>query len=126
MKESESLKYQAIGEELAEGLRVGASKTKDPKLEPCRCGRPVEVNYIAGLGRGVIEYVSNPFKSSYPTYYIHCPVCNRNLCIRITRGSAVEYRDRARRKLIRKWNAVVRSDIDLIPANTKNVWEVTK
>lgn len=98
--------------------------TKDPKLEPCRCGRPAEVQYIAGLGRGVIEYVSNPFKSSYPTYYIHCLVCNRNLCIRITRGSAVEYRDRARRKLIRKWNAVMRSDIDLIPANTKNVWEV--
>lgn len=99
---------------------------KDPKLKPCKCGRDVEVKYIAGLGRGVIEHVNNPFKSSYPTLYIHCPVCNRNLCIRITRGSAVEYRDRARRKLIRKWNAVMRADIDLIPANTKNVWEVTK
>ena len=126
MKQSESLMCAAIGEELAEGLRVGVSKTKDPKLGPCRCGRPAEVQFIAGLGRGVIEHVSNPFKSSYPTYYIHCPVCNRNLCIRITRGSAVEYRDRARRKLIRKWNAVMRADIDLIPANTKNVWEVTK
>lgn len=126
MKQSESLMCAAIGEELAEGLRVGVSKTKDPKLEPCRCGRLAEVQYIAGLGRGVIEHVSNPFKSNYPTYYIHCPVCNRNLCIRITRGSAVEYRDRARRKLIRKWNAVMRADIDLIPANTKNVWEVTK
>ena len=103
---------------------MGVSKTKDPKLKPCRCGQAVEVGYIAGLGRGVIEYVKNPFKSSYPTYYIHCPVCNRNLCIRITRGSAVEYRDKARRKLIRRWNEAM--DADFIPANTEKLWEVTK
>ena len=98
--------------------------TKDPKLKPCKCGRDVEVKYIAGLGRGVIEHVNNPFKSSYPTLYIHCPVCNRNLCIRITRGSAIEYRDEARRKLIRKWNEAM--ELDLLPANAMNVYEVKK
>lgn len=97
---------------------------KDPKLKPCRCGQAVEVGYIAGLGRGVIEYVNNPFKNSCPTYYIHCPVCNRNLCIRITRGTAVEYRDKVRRKLIRRWNEAM--DADFIPANTEQLWEVTR
>lgn len=98
--------------------------TKEPKFEPCRCGREVEVKYIAGLGRGVIEFVDNPFASSVPTWYIHCPMCNRNLCIRVRRRSTADYRDSCRRKLIRKWNAVMRADIDLIPANTKNIWEV--
>ena len=98
--------------------------TKDPKIKPCKCGREVDIHYIAGLGRGVIEHIKNPFKSSFPTYYIHCPVCNRNLCIRIDRGSAVEYRDKARRKLIRRWNECM--DADYLPANPTQIYEVKK
>lgn len=94
----------------------------DPKIKPCRCGREAEVKYICGLGCGIIEHVQNPFANSYPTYYIHCPVCNRNLCIRITRGSLVEYRDKARRKLIRRWNKAM--EADSIPANADRLYEV--
>ena len=97
---------------------------KDPKLNPCRCGKEAKVEYIAGLGRGVIEYVNNPFKSGFPTYYIHCPVCNRNLCIRLDRGLTAEYRDKCRRKLIRRWNEAMQADS--IPTNTKKVYTVIK
>lgn len=98
--------------------------TREPKLKPCRCGRPAEVKYICGLGRGVIEYSTNPFRSSWPTLYISCPVCRRNLCIRITKGSSIDHRDRAKRKLIKRWNDAM--DADSIPTNTRSVYEVKK
>ena len=96
--------------------------TKDPKLKPCKCGRDAKVEWVAGMGRGVIEYSNNPFASSHPTYYIFCPRCKRNLCIRLTKGSSVEYRDKMRRKLIRQWNGCM--DADYLPANATKIYDV--
>ena len=96
---------------------------REPKLNACRCGSAVEVKYICGLGRGVIEYVDNPFKDSRPVYYIDCPACHRNLRI-VINGRTAWRRDKAKRKLIRRWNEAM--DGDMIPGYSGRYFEVTK
>ena len=75
----------------------------DLKLKKCECGNEVEVKYIAGLGRGILELSKNPFAGGMPTYYICCDKCGKSDFIRL-RMQTVTHRDKCKRDLIKRWN----------------------
>ena len=73
------------------------------ELLPCTCGNPVEIKYVAGLGRGILEFTKNPFASSVPTYYIRCEKCGKAMCVKF-RMMTVAHRNKCKRDLIKRWN----------------------
>ena len=77
--------------------------TMPNELKPCPCGNTVEVKYIAGIGKSLLQYIDNPFASSMPTYYINCDKCGRSMMARLKK-STVEHRDKCKRDLIKAWN----------------------
>lgn len=73
------------------------------KLKPCPCGNPVEVKYVAGIGKGILEFTKNPFASGVPSYYIHCEKCGKAMEVKI-RMVTVAHRNKCKRSLIKRWN----------------------
>ena len=79
------------------------------ELKPCSCGNTVDVKYIAGIGRSLLQYIDNPFASAMPTYYINCGKCGRSMKKR-QKKSTVEHRDKGKRDPIKAWNRRVNDE----------------
>ena len=73
------------------------------ELKPCPCGNTVEVKYIAGIEKSLLQYIYNLFGGSMSAYYINCNKCGRIMMVRLKK-STVEHRDKCKRELIKAWN----------------------
>jgi hypothetical protein len=73
------------------------------EIKRCKCGNPVEVQYIAGIASSLRAYVKNPFAGSMPAYYIQCNKCGESACVRLTQMT-VSHRDKCKKRLIAAWN----------------------
>lgn len=74
------------------------------ELNPCpKCGRPVEISYITGIGKSIQVMMKHPFAGTNPTWYILCGYCGHNMATRYNRGT-YEEQQKAKRYLIKAWN----------------------
>ena len=72
------------------------------ELKPCPCGNPVEIKYVAGLSKEIVEF-THPFAPGVPSYYIHCDKCGKAMEVKFRIASA-EHRNKCKRNLIKRWN----------------------
>ena len=56
--------------------------TMQTELKPCSCGNTVEVKYIAGIEKSLLQYIYNLFGGSMSAYYINCNKCGRIMMVR--------------------------------------------
>ena len=72
-------------------------------LKPCpKCGSPVELKWIAGMSRSLVELFGHPFNGR-ASWYIWCTECGNRLDMPVTKPSGQE-QDRVKKKIIREWN----------------------
>lgn len=73
------------------------------KLKSCpKCGSSVEIKWIAGLSRSLVEKIGHPFNGR-ASWYIWCPECGNAMDMPVKRPSAQE-QDKVKKQLIKAWN----------------------
>jgi hypothetical protein len=72
------------------------------KLKPCKCGKEVEIKYMAGISPSLAKIAGIVNSTPYPRYYIMCS-CGR-CCETRVNGITEQQRDRQKNILIRAWN----------------------
>lgn len=79
----------------------------ETKLLPCpACGSEVELKWIAGWSRDLVEKFGHPF-GGQASWYIYCPYCHAGVQAKVTKQSGQE-QERMRKKLVRFWNNLTR------------------
>lgn len=77
------------------------------RLNNCKCGTPVEVRYLAGVGVSLRHLVNNRFVQARPVYYIECPTCGNALSCAIM-SLDEKGKKAARTRLLNYWNGVTK------------------
>ena len=73
------------------------------ELNPCRkCGRDVEVKYIAGMSADLREMIGNQYAGAHPRWYIACE-CGNNIIAEYMKPTHEEQL-KARKRLVSAWN----------------------
>ena len=86
---------------------TGGEQMSDTKLLPCpACGSEVELKWIAGMSRDLVEKFGHPF-GGQASWYIYCPYCHAGVQGKVTKGTYKE-QERIRKKLVRFWNNLTR------------------